>query len=137
VEDSNQNSLRQHTLLYIEDNLANVDLVRKLIARRGDLKFLSAIDGDQGVIMARTYVPAVILMDINLPGRSGYDVLQLLRDDPVTMHIPAIALSSNAYQSDVEKGGKAGFLRYITKPYKLDDLLSALDVALGSVAKEH
>jgi CheY-like chemotaxis protein len=71
VEDSNQNSLRQHTLLYIEDNLANVDLVRKLIARRGDLKFLSAIDGDQGVIMARTYVPAVILMDINLPGRSG------------------------------------------------------------------
>ena len=76
-------------------------------------------------------------MDINLPGKSGYEVLKLLRDDPVTRHIPTIALSSNAYQSDVDKGVKAGFFRYITKPYKLDELTDALDVALDSISKEH
>src|SRR5580658_8905309 len=78
----------QRTLLYVEDNPANMALVGQLIARRGDLRFLTAIDGDLGWIMARSYVPAIILMDINLPGKNGYEVLKLLREDPLTMHIP-------------------------------------------------
>jgi CheY-like chemotaxis protein len=130
-----QESPRQRTLLYVEDNLANMDLVKQLILRRGELKFLTAIDGDLGMLMARTYVPAVILMDINLPGKSGFEVLKLLREDSLTAHIPVIALSSNAYQRDIEMGLKAGFLRYITKPYKLDELLDALDAALSFIPK--
>jgi CheY-like chemotaxis protein len=137
MENLSQSASQKRTLLYVEDNLANVALVRQLIARRGDLKFLTAIDGDIALLMAREFSPSIILMDINLPGKNGYDVLKLLRDDPVTMHIPAIALSSNAFQSDVDKGAEAGFLRYITKPYKLDDLLGALDIALDCVPKQH
>jgi CheY-like chemotaxis protein len=137
VSGLNQNFQQQRTLLYVEDDLANVDLVRQLIARRGDLKFLTAIDGDLAVLMARAFVPAIILMDINLPGRSGYDVLKTLRDDPITSHIPTIALSSNAFKRDVEMGLEAGFFRYITKPYVLDDLLHALDIALDSISKAH
>ncbi len=123
---------QQGTLLYVEDNLANVSLVRQLVARRGDLQFLSAIDGDLGLLLARACLPAVILIDINLPGKNGYEVLELLRADSKTSHIPAIALSSNAFQSDVDKGLAAGFLCYITKPYKLDELMLALDLALNS-----
>jgi CheY-like chemotaxis protein len=145
LENSNQIALPmtqqmadpQCTLLYIEDNPANMTLVGQLIARRGDLKFLTAIDGDLGWIMARSYVPAIILMDINLPGKNGYEVLKLLREDTVTRHIPVIALSSNASVRDIEKGFKAGFFRYLTKPYKLDELSEALDAALSSSAKEH
>jgi CheY-like chemotaxis protein len=59
-------------------------LVEQLIARRGDLKLLTAIDGHLGIELARAYLPDVILMDINLPGMSGYDCLKILRDDPVT-----------------------------------------------------
>ena len=129
--DLDKSSQYQRTLLYVEDNLANVSLVRQLVARRGDLNFLTAIDGDLGLLLARSYLPTIILLDINLPGKNGYEVLKLLRDDPLTMHIPAIALSSNAFQCDIDKGLAAGFLRYITKPYNLDDLMNALDVGLG------
>ncbi len=136
MHEQNQSASPQHTLLYVEDNLANVSLVEQLLARRGDIKFLTAIDGEMGLQMARTLAPTIILMDINLPGKNGFEVLKSLRDDPVTMHIPAIALSSNAYQRDFEMGAQAGFFRYITKPYKLDDLLNAVDLALDFVSKE-
>jgi CheY-like chemotaxis protein len=136
MDDLTKSASQQRTLLYVEDNLANVALVRQLIARRGDIKFLTAADGDLAMLMAREFSPSIILMDINLPGKNGYDVLKMLRNDPATMHIPAIALSSNAFQSDVDKGAEAGFLRYITKPYKLDELWAALEVALDSVLKE-
>ena len=125
---------QQHTLLYVEDNLANVALVRQLLARRNDFNFLTARNGDLGMIMARTHEPAVILMDINLPGMSGYDVMELLRNDPITCDIPVIALSSRAHLREIVKGGEAGFFRYLTKPYKLNDLLEALDSALDFIS---
>jgi len=137
IENSNQQFLQRRTLLYVEDNLANVSLVRQLIARRGDLQFLTAIDGDLGLIMAREFVPAIILMDINMPGKNGYEILKLLREDPITRHIPAIALSSNAFPHDIKKGIDAGFFRYVTKPYKLEDLLDILDFALECAPSDH
>jgi PAS domain S-box-containing protein len=119
------------TLLYVEDNPANLALVEQLIARRGDLKLLTAIDGDLGIELARTYVPDVILMDINLPGISGYVALKRLREDPATKHIPVLALSANALPRDIEKGLEAGFFRYLTKPIRVNDFMDALDLALG------
>jgi PAS domain S-box-containing protein len=120
----------QPTLLYVEDNPANLALVEQLIGRRGDLKLLTAIDGHLGIELARAYLPDVILMDINLPGISGYGALKCLRDDPATAHIPVLALSANAVPRDIEKGLEAGFFRYLTKPIRVHEFMNALDVAL-------
>jgi signal transduction histidine kinase/CheY-like chemotaxis protein len=118
------------TLLYVEDNPANLELVEQLIARRPDLRLLSAADGTLGIEFARAYQPEVILMDINLPGISGIEAMKVLRMDPSTAHIPIIALSANAVPRDIEKGLEAGFFNYLTKPIKVNQFMDALDVAL-------
>jgi CheY-like chemotaxis protein len=69
-------------------------------------------------------------MDINLPGMSGIEAMKILRDDPVTAHIPIIALSANAVPGDVEESLQAGFFNYLTKPIRVQAFMDALDVAL-------
>lgn len=118
------------TLLYVEDNPANLMLVEDLIARRPDIRLLSATNGVQGIDIARTFIPDVILMDINLPGISGIKALKILSEDLTTAHIPVIALSANAIPRDIEKGLQAGFFRYLTKPIKVNEFMDTLDVAL-------
>ncbi len=120
----------QRTLLYVEDNPANLELVEQLIARRPDLRLLSAADGNLGIEFARVYQPEVILMDINLPGISGLEAMKILRADPSTAHIPIIALSANAVPHDIEKALEAGFFNYLTKPIKVNQFMDALDAAL-------
>jgi PAS domain S-box-containing protein len=119
-----------HTVLYVEDNRANVELVEQLIARRPDMRLLSAEDGARGIALARRHHPAVILMDINLPGISGIQALTILRADPQTAHIPVLAISANAMAYDIRKGLEAGFFRYLTKPIKVDEFMDAVDAAL-------
>ncbi len=118
------------TLLYVEDNRANMKLVEKLIERRPDMRLLGAEDGIRGITLARIHQPDVILMDINLPGISGIQALKILREDPVTAHIPVLALSANAMPRDIEKGLAAGFFRYLTKPIKVNEFMEALDLGL-------
>ena len=118
------------TVLYVEDNPANLELVEQLVARRPDLRMLGAADGALGIEFARTCQPELILMDINLPGISGIDALKILRADPSTAHIPILALSANAAARDIEKGLEAGFFSYLTKPIKVDQFMDALDAAL-------
>jgi signal transduction histidine kinase/ActR/RegA family two-component response regulator len=118
------------TVLYVEDNPANLELVEQLVARRPDLRMLSAADGALGIEFARTCLPELILMDINLPGISGIEALKILRADPATAHIPILALSANAAARDIEKGLEAGFFNYLTKPIKVDQFMDALDAAL-------
>jgi signal transduction histidine kinase/ActR/RegA family two-component response regulator len=120
----------QRTLLYVEDNPANLRLVVQLIQRRTDLKLLTATDGYAGVEMARQHLPDLILMDINLPGISGLEALKLLRAIPETANIPVMALTANAVPHDVDQGLKAGFLQYLTKPIKIDEFMAAIDGAL-------
>ncbi|MEA3160210.1 MAG: hypothetical protein QOD95_1758 [Gammaproteobacteria bacterium] len=122
------------TLLYVEDNPANLMLVEDLIARRPDIRLLSARDGTRGVEIARTCRPDVILMDINLPGISGIKALKILSEDPTTAHIPVVALSANAIPRDIEKGLDAGFFRYLTKPIKVNEFMETLDVALEAAS---
>jgi PAS domain S-box-containing protein len=119
-----------YTLLYVEDNPANLLLVEELIARQPDIHFLSAKDGISGVAIARTSMPDVILMDINLPGISGIEAMRILAEDPATAHIPVVALSANAMPHDIEKGLAAGFFRYLTKPIMVNEFMETLDVAL-------
>ncbi|WP_202423935.1 PAS domain-containing hybrid sensor histidine kinase/response regulator [Duganella lactea] len=124
------------TLLYVEDNQANVNLVEQLIERRSDLTLLVALNGEAGIEMARERHPDLILMDINLPGMSGLDALKILRADQLTARIPVLALSANAIQQDIEQGLSAGFFRYLTKPIKIDEFMLALDIALDFAANQ-
>jgi len=123
------------TLLYVEDNPANLKLVEQLIARRPDLRLLSATNGNLGIELARRNQPEVILMDINLPGMNGLEALKILNEDPATAHIPVIAISANAMPRDVEKGLQAGFFWYLTKPIKVKEFTDALNVGLEFAEK--
>jgi CheY-like chemotaxis protein len=123
------------TLLYVEDNPANLKLVQQLLARRPDLRLLSAGDGHAGIKLARTHFPEVILMDINLPGISGIETLHLLRDDPLTARTTVVAISANAMPRDIEKGMNAGFFSYLTKPIKVNEFMEVLDSALAHAEK--
>jgi PAS domain S-box-containing protein len=121
----------QHTLLYVEDNPANLMLVEDLIGRRSDIRLIHARDGIRGVEMALKFLPDVVLMDINLPGISGMQALQVLAQQ--VPHIPVVALSANALPRDIEKGLNAGFFRYLTKPIKINEFMTALDETLAFV----
>ena len=120
------------TLLYVEDNPANLQLVKQLLMRRPDLHLLTAEKATLGIELARAHQPDLILMDINLPGISGIEALKILRSDVVTAHIPVVALSANAMPHDIELGIRAGFFQYLTKPVQLNQLMNALDAALDS-----
>ena len=125
----------QKILLYIEDNPANMKLVERLIERRTDIKLLKAVDGSQGIALARSSLPDVILMDINLPGISGIEALKALREDLATAHIPVVAISANAMTRDIEVGRQLGFFSYLTKPIVVEEFMSTLDLALESIQK--
>ena len=124
-------STRTRLVLYIEDNPANLKLIEQLIARRTDLRLLTAQNGTDGISLAHGYLPDVILMDINLPGISGIEAMKIIRLDPSTAHIPIIAVSANAIPRDIEKGLEAGFFRYLTKPIKVNEFMETLNVALA------
>nr|WP_295770709.1 PAS domain-containing hybrid sensor histidine kinase/response regulator [Rhodoferax sp.] len=123
-----------YTVLYVEDNPANLMLVEALIERRPDMRLLSANNGPSGIDIARAVRPDVILMDINLPGMSGTQALAILMANPATAKIPVIAISANAMPSDIAKGLAAGFFRYLTKPIRVNQFMETLDgvLALGS-----
>jgi PAS domain S-box-containing protein len=124
------------TLLYVEDNPANLSLVEQLVARRPDLRMLSAENGILGIELARKNRPDVILMDINLPGLSGIQALKILQEDRRTMHIPVMAISANAMLGDITKGLEAGFFRYLTKPINVTEFMATIDVALDHATTE-
>ncbi len=120
----------QRTVLNVESDSANALLIASLIGRRSDLQLITALTGHQGVEIAGSHQPDVVLMDTDLPDLPGLDFLQMLRENPLTSHIPVIALSSSAYPQQVEAGLRAGCYRHLTKPYKLDELMDAIDAAL-------
>jgi PAS domain S-box-containing protein len=127
---------RLHTVLYVEDSPANLDLVEQLIARRPDMRLLTAVNGTLGIELARASQPDLILMDIHLPGITGIEALKILSEDSTTMHIPVVALSANAIPADIKKGLEAGFFRYLTKPVKITEFMDTLNAALEFAEKK-
>lgn len=104
-------------ILYIEDNLANLRLVEQVVKNRIPLvEFSSSADPLEGLKLAREKQPQLILLDINLPGINGYEVMDSLKKDLKTKHIPVIALTANAMPNEIREGKTAGFMDYITKP---------------------
>lgn len=120
----------QRTVLYIEDNPANLRLVTQLLSRLPNLHMWSAHEPLLGLELAVENRPDVILLDINLPGMDGFEVLKLLKKQDETRDIPVIAISANAMRRDIEKGFEAGFDDYITKPININELLVSVDERL-------
>ncbi len=118
-------------LLYIEDNPANLSLVEHLVARQAGWNLLTATTARHGLDLARTHLPEVVLMDINLPDIDGISAMRLLRQEPVTAHIPVVAISANAMPNDIERGLHAGFFRYLTKPIRVGEFYEAVRLALA------
>ncbi|MEK8015819.1 MAG: ATP-binding protein [Candidatus Parabeggiatoa sp.] len=124
--------LRKYILLYVEDSRTNVSLVAQILKVRPDIALMSAHTGEMGLELARRHHPDVILLDINLPGMDGFEVLEHLREDADSCHIPVLALSANDTLQNLERGREAGFLNYIVKPLDIKQFLEAIDEALES-----
>ena len=114
-------------LLCVEDNPTNMEVVRAFIRNRTQFEFLGATTGESGLAMARTKNPDLILLDINLPDMSGFDVMRALRQDAATRDIPIVALSANATADDIARGRREGCVEYLTKPVRLDRLLECVN----------
>ncbi|MCF8474268.1 MAG: PAS domain-containing protein [Emcibacter sp.] len=119
-----------HTILYIEDNPANLRLVTQLLTRKKNMHMWSAHEPLLGLELAKEHKPDLILLDINLPGMDGYEVLKHLRSREDIKNTPVIAVSANAMPKDIEKGLAAGFNDYVTKPIDINNLLRAIKTAL-------
>jgi len=118
-------------ILVVEDNAANMKLASLLLGNAGH-SVLSAVDAEEGLLLARKERPDLILMDIQLPGMDGLAATVLLKDDPVTAGIPVIAVTAMAMTSDREKTEDAGCDGYISKPLRYRELYAAIDLLLGS-----
>jgi len=116
----------KHLVLYVEDNPANMRLVEQLLKTFPDITLIGAETAEDGLEMIKEQTPDLILMDINLPGMSGYDALVELKKQDMTKAIPVVAISANALASDFEKGIAAGFADYITKPINLQSFFSTI-----------
>ncbi len=114
-------------VLYIEDNPVNVILVQELIAQRGGLQVAAEATGEAGIARARSWLPQLVLIDMQLPDIDGFAVLERLRADPLTARIPCIALSANALDEDVSRALALGFDAYWTKPIRFPEFLAGLE----------
>lgn len=119
------------SVLYIEDNPANLKLVARILRRMPNIHLLTAYTPKLGIELARNHSPALILLDINLPGMDGYQVLKLFQNEPELQNIPVIAVTANAMPRDIERGKAAGFTDYLVKPLNVDQFLSAVKRSLG------
>ena len=120
-------------ILLVEDNEENRDMLSRRLTRRG-YKVVIAMDGEQGVTMAQSEVPDLILMDMNLPVLDGSEATRQLRAAPATRSIPIIALTAHAMSGDREKALEAGCDDYDTKPIELERLLGKIEVLLKKEA---
>ena len=117
----------QYQILYIEDNPLNIRLMVQIFDRFDCLTLEVADESFQGLFKARTMNPDVVILDINLPGLDGFEVLKVLQQDEATKNIPVMALSANAMPFDVERGLEAGFVEYLTKPVDIERLMGTLN----------
>lgn len=114
-------------VLYIEDNPANLRLVSQILGRMSHIRLLNARTPELGMELARVHRPALILLDINLPGMNGYQVLKELRSETCLKDTPVIAVTANAMPGEVERGSVAGFVEYVTKPLDVQQFLATVN----------
>ena len=120
----------QRTVLYIEDNLANLSLMERLLVGRLGLRLLAAMQGSLGLDLASEHHPDLILLDLHLPDMPGHEVLRRLQNNPDTRDIPVVIVSADATSGQVARLRAAGARAYITKPFDLKELFDAIDSIL-------
>jgi len=120
-------------ILLVEDNEMNRDMLSRRLIRRG-YEVAIAVDGEQGVAMARSEAPALILMDMSLPGLDGWEATRRIKAAPETQRIPVIALTAHAMAGDRERAMEAGCEDYDTKPVEISRLLGKIAALLKSSA---
>jgi hypothetical protein len=123
-------------VLCIDDNQINLKLISQLLKRRPHVDLIAAHDPRKGIELARESCPDLILLDINMPGMDGYQVLREFQTDAALTHIPVVAITANAMRRDIERGTKAGFKAYITKPIAVNEFLQTLDELLRHSDKQ-
>ncbi len=125
-------SAGSRTIVYIEDNPSNVAFMREVVTELEDVELVCVPNAEVGIEVVRERQPDVVIMDINLPGMSGYEATRRLQEWPETREIPVVALSAAAMTSDRAKAAAAGFRRYLTKPIDVAALLETLESILTS-----
>ena len=118
-------------VLYIEDDLVNTSLMKQIIKGSTSHTIITASDAMKGLVLAEEQQPDLILMDINMPGMSGYEAMTELQKMKATQHIPVVAVSANAMRKDIEKGKAAGFNNYITKPFDIKTIVNVVEEILS------
>lgn len=111
---------RNYSVIYIEDNAANMKLVEALFRKHPQIQFLKANNGLDGLEIINRTLPDLVLLDLNLPKMDGFEVLDNMKRNEETKHIPVVAISANARTKDVARGVEAGFEDYLTKPLDID-----------------
>jgi CheY-like chemotaxis protein len=119
-----------HTVVYVEDNPSNIAFMRELVEDLPSVELLTAPTAEIGLPLIRARQPAVVIMDINLPGMSGFDAVKQLQAWPETRDIPIVGLSAAALVKDTTRAKSAGFYRYLTKPVKVAELTAVLEELL-------
>lgn len=119
------------TVVYIEDDAVNQKVLERALKRRPHLQLASATTPEAGLALVKSLKPALVLLDINLPGMTGFKLLEILRQDPATRSIPVIAVTANVMTDDIERGRKSGFDEYLTKPIDFRIFYRVLDQYLA------
>jgi PAS domain S-box-containing protein len=127
-------TVAEHTVLVVEDNLATIALVESVFALRPTIRLLTAMQGSIAVELAREHLPALIILDLHLPDLDGAEVIGRLRGDPRTAAIPVVMYSADATDREVQRLLAAGAVAYLTKPAKVTEFLAMIDGILGKAA---
>ena len=130
-EPSPSGEQRRHSIVYIEDNLANLKLVQRVTKHRTDVEIIPAMQGRIGIDLAHQHAPVLVLLDLHLPDISGAEVLQELRDDPETASTPVVVVSADATPSQIKRLLAAGATAYLTKPFEVRELIDIVDEILA------
>ena len=126
---------QRQTVLSIDDNPANLKLIAQILARRSHVRLITAHTPELGIELALAHRPDLILLDINLPGMDGYQVLEVFKADAALRGIPVVAVTANAMPRDIERGKAAGFADYLTKPLIIHQFLKVVDAQLAAGGK--
>jgi len=126
IKNGTTSDMGNRTVLYVEDNPSNLELMQRIIDEVPGMALVTARDAETALQLFNGGAPDMVIMDIHLPGMDGFGALHKLRQSPATMNIPIIALSASAMPRDIERGLKAGFNKYLTKPIVIEEFLGAV-----------
>jgi CheY-like chemotaxis protein len=121
-----------YRIVYVEDNPSNIAFMQGIIDELDQVTLICAPTAEVGIELVRSHQPDAVIMDINLPGMSGYEATRRLREWPETRGIPIVALSAGAMLHDRKRAEEAGFYRYLTKPVKVGELVETLEALFAS-----